>query len=119
MDMHLRYFNEETQMVETQYLDSPYIKRPSSDNLHQELLNPLSVTGVKRLIQISMDDPNVHWDVLKKHFQHRKGGDISSLILIGSCGLHIVHGASQTDMTESCWNLHKVLNTMWKIAREI
>ena len=43
MDIHLRYFNEETQMVESRYLDSPFVKRPNSGNLHNELLNSLSL----------------------------------------------------------------------------
>ena len=55
MDIHLRYFNEETQMVESRYLDSVFVKRPNSDNLLKELLNSLSVIGVD--IQRSMRHP--------------------------------------------------------------
>ena len=76
MDIHLRYFNEETQMVESRYLDSPFVKRPNSGNLHNELLNSLSMVGAEKLIQISMDGPNLNWDVLKKTLSTQsKGGN--------------------------------------------
>ena len=118
MDIHLRYFNEETQMVESRYLDSPFVKRPNSGNLHNELLNSLSMVGAEKLIQISMDGPNLNWDVLKKHSQHRAKEEMPSLIELGSCGLHIVYGALQTGMKESDWKLEKVLHAMWKIFDE-
>ena len=51
MDIHLQYFNEETEMVESRYLDSAFVKRPNSDNhLLKELLNSLLVIGVEKLI---------------------------------------------------------------------
>ena len=43
---------------------------------------------------------------------------MSSVIELGSCGLHIVHDAPQTGMTQSDGNLHKVLHAMWKIFDE-
>ena len=58
-----------------------------------------------------MDSPNVNWDVLKKP-QQRKEGEMSSAIELGSCGLHIVHGARQIGMTQSGWNCHKVLHAI-------
>lgn len=65
---------------------------------------------MEKLIQIYEDDPNVNWDVLKKHFQHQEEGEISSVIELGSFGLHIFHGALQTGMTHPGWNLYIVLN---------
>ena len=35
-----------------------------------------------------------------KNTEHRKEGEMSSVIELGSCGLHIVHGALQTGMTQ-------------------
>ena len=48
---------------------------------------------------------------------------MSSVIELGSCGLHIVHDAPQTGMTTESLdgmdgNLHKVLHAMWKIFDE-
>ena len=43
---------------------------------------------------------------------------MSSVIELGSCGLHIVHDAPQTGMTQLDGNLHEVLHAMWKIFDE-
>ena len=40
---------------------------------------------------------------------------MSSVIELGSCGLNIVHGALLSGITQSGWNLYKVLHVMWKI----
>ena len=68
--------------------------------------------GVEKLIQICQDDPSVNWDVLKKHSQHQEEGEMSSVIELGSFGLHIVHGALQTGMIQPGWNLYKVLHVV-------
>lgn len=41
-----------------------------------------------------------------------------NLIEIGSCSLHIVHGAFQTGATKTGWELNKVLKAMYKIINE-
>ena len=42
-----------------------------------------------------------------------------SVILLGNCGLHIVHGALQIRMTQSGLNLHKVLHVIQKTFDEL
>ena len=41
-----------------------------------------------------------------------------NLIEIGSCSLHIVHGAFQTGATKTGWELNKVLKAMYNIFNE-
>ena len=41
-----------------------------------------------------------------------------NLIEIGSCSLHTVHGAFQTGVTKTGWELKKVLKAMYKIFNE-
>ena len=65
-----------------------------------------------------MDGPNVNWHVLKKHIQFREGKEFPELINIGSCGLHILHGALQTGTLKTGWEVNKVLHGMWKIFDE-
>ena len=47
------------------------------------------------LIQISMDGPNVNWAAIKIIDENRKldDPDAHDLLGIGSCGLHVLHGA--------------------------
>ena len=112
MDVVLRYFNNESCMVETSYFDSAFLKRPNSQNLHVKLLESLSALDLGKLIQISMDGHNVNWDVLSLHSSYREKNEFSRLINIGSCGLHVLHGALQTGIMEKDWEVSKVLHAM-------
>ena len=73
---------------------------------------------MEKLLQISMDGPNVNWDVLKRHSQHREEKELAQLVIIGSCGLHVVNGAFRTGMMETDWDIHKVLHAVWKLLDE-
>ena len=93
MDIGLRYFNDDTGLVETKYFDSAFLKRLNSENLHEKLLQSLSDLKLEKLLQISMDGSNVNWDVLKRHSQYREEKELAQFVIIGSCGLHVVNGA--------------------------
>ena len=70
------------------------------------------------MIQLSMDGPNVNWDVLKRLSLSREEKESSKLINIGSYGLHVVHGALQTGTVATGWDINKVLHAMWQIFDE-
>ena len=65
-----------------------------------------------------MNGPDTNWDVLERHKTFRSSKDFSSLFVIGSCGLHVNHGALETGAKSTEWDLHKVLHAMWKIFDE-
>ena len=104
MDIGLRYFNDDTGLVETKSFDSAFLKCPNSENFHEKFLQSLSDLKLEKLLQISMDGPNVNWDVLKRHSQYREEKELAQLVIIGSCSLHIVS--------------HKVLHAVWKLFGE-
>ena len=117
MDIGLRYFNDDTGLVETKYFDSPF-QRSNSENLHEKLLQSLSDLKLEKLLQISMDGPNMNWNVLKRHSQYREEKELAQLVIIGSCGLRVVNGAFRTGMMETDWDIHKVLHAVWKLFDE-
>ena len=47
-------------MIETGYFDSGFLKQLSSLNLHVKLLESLTALDLGKLIQISIDGPNVN-----------------------------------------------------------
>ena len=118
MDIGLRCFNDDTGLVETMYFDSAFLKCPNSENLHEKLLQSLSDLKLEKLLQISMDGPNVNWDVLKRHSQYREEKELAQLVIIGSCDLHVVNGAFRTGMMETDWDVHKVVHAVWKLSDE-
>ena len=118
MDIGLRYFNGDTGLVETKYFDSAFLKHPNCENLHEKLLQSLSDLKLEKLLQISMDGTNVNWDVLKRHSQYREEKELAQLVIIGSCGLHVVNGAFRTGMMETDWDIHKVLHAEFFVFDE-
>ena len=59
--------------------------------------------GIESLqkLQLSMDGPNVNWKVfedLQSEIQLENG---KNLLNVGSCGLHVIHGAFRSAMSET------------------
>ena len=49
---------------------------------------------------------------------YRAECELPKLINIGSCSLHIIHGAFQTGAEKSSWNLKKTLRGIWQILHD-
>ena len=65
-----------------------------------------------------MDDPSVNWNVLEKVDDYLMNKDLPETIHIGSCNQHILHGAFQTAIQSSGWNIDKVLKSMYWILHD-
>ena len=60
--------------------------------------------------QLSMDGPNVNWalqDILE-NYHKEEDPKASSLLNIGTCGLHVLHGAYKTGHNKVDWELDKI-----------
>lgn len=115
MDIQIRFWNESTGLAETRYLDSKFLKRPNAENLTTELNNALGELPTKNMLQLSMDGPRTNWNVLELLNNQRSVSEVPLLIDIGSCGLHVIHGAFRTGVEATTWNIKKVLKAMWQI----
>lgn len=62
-----------------------------------------------------MDGPNVNWKFLRLFKEQEK---ISQLIEIGSCGLHIIHGALQTGHKEAGWKINAFLRGIYYLFHD-
>ena len=69
---------------------TPLLMKPIN---RSKMSSDLDLTN--NLIQISMDGPNVNWAAIKIIDENRKldDPDAHDLLGIGSCGLHVLHGA--------------------------
>ena len=96
MDLIVRFCDNNKKRVQVRYFDSGFLGHTGAkqllENFH-ELTEKLSPT---RLIQISMDGPNFNWKFLELSAESRVEAEIPSLINIGSCGMHVMHGAFKT-----------------------
>lgn len=118
MDVHVRYWDLKTSQAQTRYLDSRFFHRPNAVKIQEEILEAIKPLNENAMIMISMDGPNTNWVVLDKMKAHRDANEIPQIMDVGSCGLHIVHGAFQTGIKATEWQLDKVLMAMWKLFND-
>ena len=66
-----------------------------------------------------MDGPNVNLKTLEIVEENRKIEDPNcpKMINIGSCGLHVVHGAFATGQKATDWSLDKFLRSIFSIFK--
>lgn len=74
--------------------------------------------SVKNMVQVSMDGPNVNWAFLKDLKKCLADDYDSSLINIGSCGLHIVHNSFKTGATDTGWNVGQYLSSLYYLFKD-
>ena len=95
MDIHVRYWQQENNQVQTRYMKSVYMGHGTADDMMEHFDKGVSnVKGLlHNLLQLSMDGPNVNWKFHRMFCENLEKDCKSNIIDIGSCGLHIVHGA--------------------------
>lgn len=118
MDLTVRFWDDNAKHVRTRYYKSCFLNRPNAQNLLTCLLEATKSLPHKRLLQISMDGPSTNWKVLELLNQKRTEDEDPTMVNIGSCGLHIVHGAFKTGMESSDWKIAKLLKSMWQLFHD-
>ena len=114
MDVQVRYWNEAAKQVNTRFFDSQILKCPNARNLFDCLTSLRKNLLLERLLQLSMDGPNTNWSVLKLLHEGRYKKDYPNIIDIGSCSLHVVHGAFKSGIEATNWDLKKIMKATWK-----
>ena len=70
------------------------------------------------MVQLSMDGPNVNWkfyDLMQKQIEKDTN---SSMLNIGSCGLHIVHDAFKHGVDASGWTVDEFLKSVYWLLKD-
>ena len=65
-----------------------------------------------------MDGPSVNWKFYEAVTKDRAEDKLHQLINIGSCGLHVIHGAFKSDAEATNWNIKKVLQSAFQILHD-
>ena len=115
MDVQIRYWCPTSNLVKVRYWGSTFQYEASAEVLVLALLEVLKDLDLSKMVQLSMDGPNVNWLILKMLQKEGEEKELSPLEDCGSCGLHVVAGAFQNGIKASAWDLEKVLRAMWKL----
>ncbi|KAJ8912338.1 hypothetical protein NQ315_014705 [Exocentrus adspersus] len=109
MDICLRYWDNTENIVKTRYYTSVFMNEAKADNVLECFKEGLKPLSLHKLLQISMDGPNVNWKFLRL-LQEDENVNILDL---GSCGLHVVHGAFQAGHKAANWAVNDFLRGIY------
>ena len=87
-------------------------------NIKEELLNTIKDFDMGKFIHLGMDGPSTNWNVLDLINDHQVANGFQKTLDIGSCSLHILHGAFQTGIMKPGWEIGKILKALYKIFNE-
>ena len=118
MDFIIRYWDGNTNKVAVRYLGSEFLGHATAVDLSTHFKQGISRLDPKRLLQVSMDGPNVNWKFYTDLTKERNSEELPQLLNIGSCGLHIIHGGLQKGVNESGWKLDHLMRSLWQLFHD-
>ena len=114
MDFIVRYFNKDR--VTCRYLTSEFLDHTHVDDLKKKFEEGIKDLEKKKMLQVSMDGPNVNWKLYDSIVEEwNENDDYPDLIDIGSCSLHVVHGAFRTGVQKTKWGIDSILQAVYNL----
>ena len=118
MDLVSRYWDENTNRVAVRYLSSAFMWHATSEDILESFKSALNPIDIGKIIQISMDGPSVNWKFLELYNNKLREIYQKTLLNLGSCGLHVLHGSYQTGRSVAEWNINLILRSMCNLFKE-
>ena len=118
MDINIRYFHRDK--VVSQYLDSQFLGHSTAIDLLHAFKKGTSKLNPNKLLQVSMDGPNVNLKFLHEVIDDRKRSDpdLPGILQLGTCTLYTIHGAFTTAIKGTGWGLAKLLRALWYLFHD-
>lgn len=120
MDIVFRFWDETKNEVATRYFTSAFLGKSSALDLLQAVKTSVSTEVLAKVMQISMDGPNVNIK-FAKDFQSDLNDVLNNktLLDLGSCGLHTVHGAFKRGIKKTEWKLIDFLRAVYNLFKDV
>lgn len=118
MDINIRYFHQGK--VVSQYLNSQFLGHSTATDLLQAFKKGTAQLDPSKLLQVSMDGPNVNLKFMQELLKDRKRYDpeMPGILQLGTCTLHTIHGAFATAMKNTEWGVAKLLRAIWYLFHD-
>ena len=117
MDFTVRYFKNNK--VESRYLTSLFLGHTTAKDLKKKFEEATEQLDMKKLLQISMDGPNVNWKLLDTIAEDRSSNEQYPILLnVGSCSVHVVHGAFRNGIKQTNWEIDLLLRSLHSLFNE-
>ena len=116
----MRFWDKQKNEVVSRYLGSQFLGHTRANDLLECLVGELSALREKNLVQLSMDGPKTNWKLFDHFVQRRENivPHMPTLLNLGSCSLHIVHGAFKTGAQATGWNIDAILRSMYYLFHD-
>jgi hypothetical protein len=120
MDFTVRFWDEEKQLVVNRYLGSQFLGHATASHILKSFNAGTSKLQKEKIIQVGMDGPNTNVKFHRDLIADRLLADeeIPTLIDIGTCGLHVIHGAFRTGFTSTGWKIDNLLKSLFYLFNE-
>jgi hypothetical protein len=117
MDLVVRYWSKTSNQVCTRYLNSIFFGHSTANDLVKNFYEGIGQLDKTKLLQISMDGPNVNLKFLRSIQEDLNGEEDCHLLDLGTCGLHVVHGSFQTGHKSTKWDLNNIFRAMYQLFK--
>lgn len=119
MDLVVRFWNNELNKVATRYLTSTFMGHTTANDILDHFISGLSMLPLYKLLQTSMDGPNVNHKFLRElRAKLEVSADSPKLLDLGSCGLHVVHGSLQAGHKAANWEVNSLLRGLYNLFKD-
>ena len=113
MDIVIRFWDDNRNEVASRYFGSAFLGHATAECLLAGFKTAMQELSLAGLMQVSMDGPSVNWKFIDLLSTARREDMImTELVDLGSCELHIIHGAFQTGHRASGWDVNSGLRAM-------
>ena len=118
MDLVCRYWDKVSNKVSVRYLNSVFMVNASSEDILESFKSAVNPIAIEKIIQISMDGPNVNWKFLELYNNEFSESHQKTLLNLGSCELHVLHESLQTGHSAAKWNVNSILRSMYILFKQ-
>ncbi|KAM7298551.1 uncharacterized protein ISCGN_019145 [Ixodes scapularis] len=117
MDVHVRYWDS-SHKVATRYYTSAFMGHSTAEDIQEVLLRALDPLPLGKIIQISMDGPNVNLKFFRNMQVHLQEHHQVQCVDLGTCGLHTIHNAFRAGVVASKWGIDILLTSLSALFRD-
>lgn len=120
MDIVVKFYSPECQQICTRYYNSVFLGHAKATDILDAFLQGTKGMNLMKMLQVSMDGPNVNLSFIKKLQDFLKDDDECPLLLdLGSCGLHTIHNAFKNAIQAVGWAVAKFLRATYNLFHHV
>lgn len=120
MDVIVRFWDASKNIVNTRYLSSMFLGHSKASDLLDAFTTCLQDLGLPltKILQVETDGPNVNLKFLRDFDEHIKIEHHNSLLDVGTCSLHVLHGCYKTALMKSGWAINDFLRAIYYLFKD-